>query len=178
VDVVRSPLQTALLLAGLVAVGVVAGVLGLPQAAVVVFTAGVGGALVVTDANKRRDAGAREAAGSSIDGFPLQVPAERVAVGRSFQFRLLPPSRQVRAPGLLCIRPGEARFVPAKDRHRSRAWAGPVSAAAVEQNRSCAVVRLHGAEGAAQFVVQQPPSDLDDAVAAWLAPPAGGAAAQ
>lgn len=175
---VRSPLRTALLVGAVIAAGVVAGALGLPSAGVVVLTSGVGGAILLDDANKRRGARAREAAGTTIEGFPLQVPAERVAVGRSFQFRLLPPTRQLWAPGLLCIGPGEARFVPAKEKHRPRAWAGPVTSSEVEQSRAVATVRLHGPAGSAQFVVQQPPANLKDAVPAWLSAPSGAPPAQ
>jgi hypothetical protein len=176
--VVRSPLQTALLLLGILTVAVIGGALGLPQAAVVLFASTIGGGLLVHDANRRRESGARAAAGSSIDGYPLQLPAERYAVGRLLQLRLAPPTRHVWAPGLLCIRPGEARFVPSKDKHRARAWAGPVTSSEVLTTRSVAVVRLHGPEGSAQFAVQAPPPNLEEAVPAWLGTTSGGAAVQ
>ena len=175
----RSPLQTALLLVGVIAIGVVAGILGFPSAGVVIFTAGVGTALLVTDANNRREAGARAAAGDTIAGYPLQLPAERVAVGAKFQFRLLPPTRGVWAPGLLCVGPGEARFVPSRESHRTRAWAGPVDRSEVlSLGSNVGIVRLHGRDGSAQFVVQRPPANLAEALPAWIAAPRGGASPQ
>lgn len=175
----RSPVQTALLLVGVIAIGVVAGILGLPSAGVVIFTAGVGTALFASDANTRRVAGAHAAAGGTIDGYPLQLPAERVAVGAKFQFRLLPPTRGVWAPGLLCVGPGEARFVPSRERDRSRAWAGPVDRSEIlSMGPNAAVVRLHGRDGAAQFVLQRPPANLPEALPAWIAAPRGGSPPQ
>lgn len=160
----------------MLAAGVVAGVLGLPSVAVVILVATVGAGIAVSDADKRRTAGARRAAGDAIDGFPLQLPAERVAVGARLQFRLLPPTRALWAPGLLCVGPGAAQFVPSKEAHRARAWGGPVTSSELLSNgRTSAVVRLHGPEGAAQFVVSHPPPNLAEALPAWIATPRGSA---
>lgn len=173
---VRSPIQTALLVAAVFVAGVVAGVLGLPLVAVVIFVSTVGTGILVTDTSQRRMASARAAAGDTLDHLPLQFTAERFAVGARVQFRFVPATRRVWAPGLLCVGPGEARFVPSKEKHRSRAWAGRVTSSEFPwSGKTVAILRLHGPDGSAQFAVSQPPPNLSEAVAAWIAAPRGSA---
>ena len=177
--VARSPLQTALLVAGIFAVGVTGGILGLPQAAVVVFTVTFGTGVLIRDQSLRREEGARRRGGPDVGEYPLTLSAERVAVGPPIQFRLLPRTRAVWAPGLLCIGPGEARFIPSRDTHADRAWAGPVTDARVTNARATASVRLSGPDGEAQFVLTAPPSNVAEAIPAWIhAPRRGGAPRQ
>lgn len=148
-----------------VVVGVTAGLLGLPLGAVVILTSGVGSALFISDMNARRIAGAHEVADESLEGYPVQFPAERVAVGRLVQFRLLPPTKNVWAPGLLCFRAGRAIFAPSAPKHLARGWKG--AAAEVEIHPlpgSAAVLRIHGDGGSSQFVVQRRAGDVEAAL--------------
>lgn len=95
--------------------------------------------------NARRIAGAQNLAVESLDGYPLRLPAERVAVGRLVQFRLLPPTKNFWAPGLLCFRAGQAMFVPSDPKHLARRWKGAVGEAEVHPlPGSVAVLRIHG----------------------------------
>lgn len=164
-----STLRTVLMLVGIVAVAVVAGIGGVPMVAVIIGASGIGAAMFLRDMNARRVGGAHDIAGDSIADYPLQLPAERVAVGRLVQIRLLPPTRSVWAPGLLCVRPGHARFVPSKAKFAARAWEGSVERAEVHSlPSSVAVVRLHGgADG--QFVVQRPSAEVDAALRTYVA---------
>ena len=153
---VPSPIRTAVALLAVVAVSSVLIALGVPSVPVVLVGAGVGGGIVARDMSARRSAGAT-ARRPDVAGYPLCLPCERVAVGAKFQFRLLPPTRAVWAPGMLCIDTGAAKFVPSAERHGSREWSGQVDQADVAAltGRSTSV-RLRSASSAAQFVVQQP----------------------
>ena len=154
-------MTTALKLAGIVAAGTVLGVVGLPMAPVVIGTAGIGSAVAIADLSSRRVAGAQaRVSAAELAVYPLQVPAERVAVGGRFQFRLLPPTSRVWARGLLCIAHDRVRFVGADERRADRDWEGPCDHLEVQHvgfgDRVASVVRVHHPEGQpqAQFVVQ------------------------
>lgn len=165
--------RTVLLVVVTVAAGVAAAAAGAPVALVALATAGVGAALVGSWLSHRRFAGARGLAGAELDRYPVQLPAERVAVGRLVQLRLLPPTRALWAPGVLCASAGEVRFVPARAKHADRSWQGPVRAVEVHGLAgSTSVVRvLDGADpsaAAAQFVVQQPATEVARALDGYL----------
>lgn len=155
------------MLGATVAGGVAAGAAGAPTALVVLAVTGTGTALVATHLSAARTAGAREV-GGDLSGFPVQLPAERVAVGRLAQVRFLPPTRSVWAPGLLCVRPDDVRFVPAKHSHAERAWWAPVERVSLHSLGAATVVRVHGRDGAAQFVIAQPVDEVRAAIAPYV----------
>lgn len=132
-----------------------AGVAGLPMPVAVLIAAGVGGVMVVRHLAASRADGVEERLPGALSTFAVTLPAERVAVGRLLQIRLLSPTRQVWAPGMLGVTRGSLSFLPSKARYADRAWSGPVEVAEVHAFRGAAsVVRAHGPAGSAQFVVQ------------------------
>lgn len=119
-------------------------------------------AIVLSAVAARRFQGAHDAAGEDLDSYPVKLPGERVAVGRLLQMRLLPPTRNVWAPGLLCVRPGEIRFVPSKPKLADRAWRGRARRVEVHSlPTSASVVRVHGDDGSGQFVVQVAQAEVE-----------------
>ena len=153
-------------LVGLLAVAIVAGIAGAPQPAVSVVAAMIGAALVVADTSRGRAAGATQRDPLTTATFPVQLPAERIAVDR-IQPRFLPPTSRVYAAGLLCASRGQVRFVPSKDRDADRAFDTSVERVQVSRGigRSTLVLAT-GPGGSARFVVTAPV----DEVTAHLAP--------
>lgn len=164
-----SPLLTAIGFAVILVVAVAVQLAGLPSWLTALVAGGAASALLVAHQSARREAGARAQAGPDVDRYPVRVPAERVAVGKLIQQRLWGPTAKVWAPGLLCLAPGQARFVPSDERRAERAWWGPVERTEVLRVHGRATaVRVHGAQGAAQFVVQLPIDEVRPAVAQVL----------
>lgn len=149
-----SRLRTAGLVGVVMSAGWAAMALGLPSPSAILAVSGIGSTIVVREMAARRVAGAESRMGDTA-AWPLRMPAERYAVGRLLQLRLLGPSRDVWSPGLLCVASGEGAVRPLRNQVRDRAWEGPVTRAEVHRfpPRAC-VVRLHGDAGSAQFAVQ------------------------
>ena len=129
---------------------------GVPSVPVILVGAVVAAGVVAKTMAARRTTGALGRRPEVAD-YPVCLPCERVAVGAKLQFRLLPPTRAVWAPGLLCLDNGTARFVAAAEKHLGRDWSADVVDASVEAltGRS-STVRIRSTSGSAQFVVQQP----------------------
>ena len=141
---------------------------GVPSLPVILVGAVVIAGVVARRMSARRTSGAlgRE---PEVAGYPVCLPCERVAVGAKLQFRLLPPTRAVWAPGLLCFDEGAARFVAAAEKHIGRDWSGDVAEASVEAlaGRSSSV-HIRSTSGSAQFVVQQPADAVRAAVTRYV----------
>ena len=106
-----SVLVPVLWLAVIFVAAVVLGVVGVPPTPVALTTAGLGVFVVARFMIDRRTSGAVAREPEIGESFALRIPAERVAVGKAMQFRLMPSTRKVWAPGLLCAAPGRLRFV-------------------------------------------------------------------
>lgn len=161
----RAPLLVLALVA-LIVVAVGLRLAGVPAGPLVVATSGIGAFLVLRIMSDRRFAGAERQDPGALDGFRVQLSAERYAVGRLMQVRLFPPTSRVWAPGVLAVGSGEVRFMPSSAKRADRAWSGRPTAVEVHKIARASVVRVHTAGDSAQFVVQQPA----DAVRAQLTP--------
>lgn len=148
-------------LIALLLMAVALGVAGLPMVVVVLVAAGIGGGLVVRHMGAKRIDGATTLAPGEIERFPQAIPVERVAVGRAVQMRLLPPTRAVWAPGVLGVDRGRVAFFPSKARLVDRGWIGDVEGVELMSvGPRASAVRVHGVDGAAQFVSQMPVAEL------------------
>lgn len=103
------------------------------------------------------------------DAFEVTLPVERTAPGRPVQFRLVGEARRLWAPGMLGVTQGAAAFMPAKEKHSSRAWRGDVESFEVGPILHVgSYLRLHTPEGPSQFATQLPPKDLEARVGPLL----------
>lgn len=135
---------------------------GVPSALAILAASGIGTALIASDMGERRREGAEQQSGDAIARFPLAFPCERVRANGSFlHFRFLPSVKAVWAPGLLCVAAGEAEFFPSTERHSDKAWRGRIERAEIVKTPwAFSFLRLHGADGAAQFSVQYPAKEV------------------
>lgn len=156
-------------LVAVVVLAAAAGAAGLPMPVAVLAAAGVGGALVVRHMAASRVEGVEERLPGALGTFEVTLPAERVAVGRLVQMRLLPPTRSVWAPGMLGVTRGAVSFLPSKAKHSDRAWTGQIEKAEVHRLAGpTSAVRVHGPTGSAQFVVQASADQTRQALAPHL----------
>ena len=142
---------------------------GLPSAPATIFVAGVGAAIILRHRARRQLAVVSERHPQSA-AYPLLIPCERTAVGSLWVTRLAGGSARVWAPGVLGVDRGRVEFFPNRPRHDPRAWTAGGATAEVfgpGWHRACAL-RVHGPDGAAQFVVQQPAAEVRRLVTPYL----------
>lgn len=152
-----------------VVIAVILGVAGVPMFPVVLAAAAIGGGLVARHMATQRAEGAAALAPGTIDQYAVSMSAERVAVGRAVQVRLLPPTRAVWAPGVLALDDGVVAFVPSKARLSDRAWSGDVERVQLlAVGPRASAVRIYGPDGSAQFVTQMPVDQLRSVIEPYL----------
>lgn len=165
----RSRSLTIVSCLGVFALGVVvATAASLPAPVVVIPTAGIIVGLLVNHQNLSRRAGAVAQDPSALETYAVTIPARRVAPGRAMQLKFSPAMRKVFAPGLLCAAPGRLGFIPSRPKDAPKRWEGAVDGVSLARTLNETTVRVRGADGPVQFVINLPRDKVETALAPYL----------
>ena len=122
---------------------------------------GVGAALVARTVAGRRLADALEMAPDALARCSVLLVAERLPVGGAWKLKV-GATRAAWAPGVLGVTSGEVSFVPRAARWAHHAWRDQVRGVQLKAMwpGTAVAVRVHGAQGTAQFTVARPEQEV------------------